>query len=175
VRVFADKVGEVAAAEAEQESAPAAPGPDERACLRLARGKTGPLFAFSAWAGGGTDGECRAACSRAGYRIGTAYQLADDLLDVVGREEAAGKTLGTDARLGKVTLPAVAPDGLERTRAQVHDLCEAARAVLSPWPGAQAAVADFLAFDLQPVFDRCLPGLVVSAGEPNVRHRGGRA
>src|SRR5205814_5084748 len=38
-------------------------------------------------------------------RIGTAYQIYDDCLDLAGSEEATGKTLGTDLAKGKFTLP----------------------------------------------------------------------
>ncbi len=40
-----------------------------------------------------------------GLKIGTAYQVYDDLLDIAGDESKAGKTLGTDLKKGKLTLP----------------------------------------------------------------------
>jgi octaprenyl-diphosphate synthase len=40
-----------------------------------------------------------------GFQIGTAYQIYDDCLDLAGTESATGKTLGTDLRKGKFTLP----------------------------------------------------------------------
>jgi octaprenyl-diphosphate synthase len=40
-----------------------------------------------------------------GLRLGTAYQIYDDCLDIAGSEETVGKTLGTDLRKGKLTLP----------------------------------------------------------------------
>ncbi len=40
-----------------------------------------------------------------GAKIGTAYQIYDDLLDLAGTEEETGKTLGTDLGKGKFTLP----------------------------------------------------------------------
>ena len=40
-----------------------------------------------------------------GMRLGTAYQIYDDCLDIAGQEETAGKTLGSDLRKGKLTLP----------------------------------------------------------------------
>ncbi len=51
-----------------------------------------------------------------GRGVGIAFQIVDDVLDITGREEQAGKTLGTDARQGKLTLPMIhhlrtRPDG----------------------------------------------------------------
>jgi len=40
-----------------------------------------------------------------GLRLGSAYQVYDDCLDIAGNEEKAGKTLGSDLRKGKLTLP----------------------------------------------------------------------
>jgi len=40
-----------------------------------------------------------------GLRLGTAYQIYDDVLDLAGDESQAGKSLGSDLRKGKLTLP----------------------------------------------------------------------
>src|SRR5438270_1871557 len=40
-----------------------------------------------------------------GVQVGTAYQIYDDCIDLAGSESATGKTLGTDLRKGKFTLP----------------------------------------------------------------------
>lgn len=40
-----------------------------------------------------------------GRQVGSAYQIYDDCIDVSGREQTAGKTLGSDLRKGKMTLP----------------------------------------------------------------------
>jgi octaprenyl-diphosphate synthase len=40
-----------------------------------------------------------------GTKLGTAYQIYDDILDFAGDEERFGKTLGTDLQKGKFTLP----------------------------------------------------------------------
>ena len=40
-----------------------------------------------------------------GLKLGTAYQIYDDCLDIAGNEDTVGKTLGTDLRKGKLTLP----------------------------------------------------------------------
>lgn len=58
-----------------------------------------------------------------GRAIGTAFQIADDLLDLIGEEKTAGKSLGTDLDQQKLTLPLIyllqnAPaDQLTRVRA----------------------------------------------------------
>ncbi|MGB1130092.1 MAG: polyprenyl synthetase family protein, partial [Haloferula sp.] len=40
-----------------------------------------------------------------GMALGTVYQIYDDCLDLVGSEDAVGKTLRTDLEKGKLTLP----------------------------------------------------------------------
>jgi octaprenyl-diphosphate synthase len=42
-----------------------------------------------------------------GRSLGIAFQIADDLLDLVGAEETVGKSLGTDLELQKLTLPLI--------------------------------------------------------------------
>lgn len=62
-----------------------------------------------------------------GRNLGLAFQIADDLLDLVGNEEAAGKTLGTDLQQQKLTLPVI--HCLNRLpAAEAADLREAIRA-----------------------------------------------
>jgi octaprenyl-diphosphate synthase len=38
-------------------------------------------------------------------KLGTAYQIYDDVVDLIGSEDQIGKTLGTDLEKGKLTLP----------------------------------------------------------------------
>jgi octaprenyl-diphosphate synthase len=70
--------------------------------------KTAELFRLSCLLGsrlsGFEDGFVDAA-SAFGLRLGTAYQIYDDLADFFGEETKIGKTLGTDLTGGKVTLP----------------------------------------------------------------------
>ena len=40
-----------------------------------------------------------------GLKLGVAYQIYDDCLDLAGDEDVVGKTLGSDLRKGKLTLP----------------------------------------------------------------------
>ncbi len=76
--------------------------------LRIVQMKTGSLFSAAA--------ELAALISEAepnvietfknfGIQVGTAYQIYDDCVDLAGSESATGKTLGTDLRKGKFTLP----------------------------------------------------------------------
>jgi octaprenyl-diphosphate synthase len=70
--------------------------------------KTGALFAAAtglAAAVSGLGEKDQAALSAYGMKLGTAYQIYDDCLDLVGSEEVVGKTLGTDLAKGKLTLP----------------------------------------------------------------------
>jgi len=45
--------------------------------------------------------------SRFGLEFGIAFQIADDLIDIIGDEQAAGKTLGADITKNKLTLPMI--------------------------------------------------------------------
>ncbi|MFO7958243.1 MAG: polyprenyl synthetase family protein [Candidatus Brocadiia bacterium] len=151
---FGRKLCEVCIAEAKEELDLIGEPRDEATCLRLARGTTGPLFAMVAWGAAAHRPRLAAALEEAGYLIGTAYQLADDLLDVVGDPARAGKTLRTDALRHKITLPVVADDGRRETRARIHSLCRQALDTAKAWPSAQSAIRTFFSQDLQPVLDR---------------------
>ncbi|MCX6976370.1 MAG: polyprenyl synthetase family protein, partial [Verrucomicrobia bacterium] len=70
--------------------------------------KTGALFAVACQLGAllnQSSPEIIEALRIFGLRLGTAYQIYDDVLDLAGNETEAGKTLGTDLRKGKLTLP----------------------------------------------------------------------
>ena len=75
---------------------------------RIIEMKTAALFGAASGLGARLNdagAERTAALRDFGLRLGTAYQIYDDLLDLAGDEAAAGKTLGTDLRKGKLTLP----------------------------------------------------------------------
>lgn len=70
--------------------------------------KTGALFAAASRLAAvlsGTPEAVSRAMSDYGMKLGTAYQIYDDVVDLVGSEDQIGKTLGTDLAKGKLTLP----------------------------------------------------------------------
>ena len=76
--------------------------------LRVVAGKTGSLIATSARYGARFSGaplEVEEALTAYGERIGSAFQLSDDILDIASESEESGKTPGTDLREGVPTLP----------------------------------------------------------------------
>jgi heptaprenyl diphosphate synthase len=87
------------------------PGPDEDALahyLRVVEGKTGSLIATSARYGARFSGASRdveEALTAYGEKVGIAFQLSDDILDVASDSDESGKTPGTDLREGVPTLP----------------------------------------------------------------------
>ena len=76
--------------------------------FRIIEMKTGALFAAATGLAGNLSGVDAATETRLfnyGMKLGTAYQIYDDCLDLVGSEEVVGKTLRTDLAKGKLTLP----------------------------------------------------------------------
>jgi heptaprenyl diphosphate synthase len=76
--------------------------------LRVVAEKTGSLIATSARLGAmlsGAGPDVVELLTAYGEKIGVAFQLSDDLLDVVGSVDEFGKTPGTDLREGISTLP----------------------------------------------------------------------
>ncbi|HBZ8769211.1 TPA: polyprenyl synthetase family protein, partial [Klebsiella pneumoniae] len=65
------------------------------------------------------------ALDRYAENIGLAFQVQDDILDVVGDTATLGKRQGADQQLGKSTYPALL--GLEQARKKAHDLIADAR------------------------------------------------
>jgi len=75
---------------------------------RIIEMKTAALFAAAAELGAyinEASPEVISAMKTFGLKLGIAYQIYDDCLDIAGSESSAGKTLGSDFRKGKLTLP----------------------------------------------------------------------
>ena len=88
-----------------------APGADPvRHYLEVLADKTGSLVATSARFGAtfaGIDEDLVGALTAFGEEVGVAFQISDDLLDIVSEGGASGKQPGTDLREGIATLPAL--------------------------------------------------------------------
>ncbi|HSP36445.1 MAG TPA: polyprenyl synthetase family protein [Frankiaceae bacterium] len=146
-------------------------GPPVEHYLRVIDDKTGSLIATSGRLGAQLAGAGAAtveALATYGQRIGVAFQLSDDLLDITSGSEESGKTPGTDLREGIRTLPILfaeqdgfelpvdlssdnvlaealvqlrAHPALERARASLQREADAARACLIDLPDIPARSA----------------------------------
>lgn len=111
--------------------------------------KTGDLIVFCLKAGGriaSASAEQLKALETFGRAIGLAFQIQDDILDLVGDESKLGKKTQSDLKQQKVTYPYFI--GLEESRAEVDRLTKQAREAVSngliPSPGRLLGIADYL-------------------------------
>ena len=89
--------------------------------------KTARLIALSAEAGAilaNAQNSLEEALRRYGEKIGTAFQIVDDVLDFVADEETLGKPVGSDLRQGLATLPVLLFLTSESDQRVVHDVLE---------------------------------------------------
>jgi geranylgeranyl diphosphate synthase, type II len=92
------------------------------------RRKTGRLLCAALTMGGrigGADAEALAHLERYGTNVGLAFQIVDDLLDIVGEQSKMGKGVRKDATHGKLTYPSLlgVEESRERARALVAQAC----------------------------------------------------
>jgi len=83
---------------------------DEETYLRIISLKTASLCAACCSLGAKLAGASDADITRLetyGWSLGTAFQIQDDILDVIGDARTVGKTLGIDVEKGKMTLPMI--------------------------------------------------------------------
>lgn len=145
--------GEVCEAESEQELILRGRDSGWASCLSIARRKTGALFAFIGFACAGRDPALQAALEEAGYLIGTAYQISDDILDVAGDETASGKTLGTDAARQKRTAVNNTEPAPEDPVGFIREASEKAESLLARWPDALRGWRSFMQEDMTPALE----------------------
>ena len=114
---------------------------------RLQSLKTGELIRCAAllgcYAGGASEIMCEAAEEYA-LGIGRAFQVIDDILDVVGDESVLGKPIGSDKDSGKTTFLTFM--SIDEARAYAAKLTDAAKAAISKFEGSEilCALADYL-------------------------------
>ncbi len=107
------------------------------------RRKTGAMFQVSIRLGAmiaRASRRQRSALEKYGQRLGLAFQIVDDLLDVGGDENKLGKRAGKDADRGKLTFPGLLGVDESRRRAE-HLIAEARAAVASLGPQAEGLEA----------------------------------
>jgi geranylgeranyl diphosphate synthase type II len=92
------------------------------------------------------DARKLSAITRFGQRLGLAFQIIDDILDVTQTSEILGKSAGKDVAAKKATYPAVI--GLEKSRAEARRLTRQAHNALSMFSSSDAeplhALANYL-------------------------------
>jgi geranylgeranyl diphosphate synthase type II len=118
--------------------------PSELEQLKTMHGmKTGAMLRAACTSGAILAGASASELERAesyGANLGLAFQVADDILDIVGDEAKLGKPVGSDERMQKSTYPGLL--GLEQSRRMARDLSERAVQALDCHSGDRA---EFLA------------------------------
>lgn len=119
--------GQVIDVESDREDSPL----DEDELLEMYELKTSALLEASFMVGGilagANDNEIEL-LEEIGKNLGLAFQIRDDILDIVGDEAVLGKPIGSDERGGKLTYAARV--GLEAAEAKVREYSDAALAAL---------------------------------------------
>ena len=109
--------------------------------------KTGALIRFACEAGavlGKANHGDRTALVKYGEAIGAAFQLSDDLLDVISTEEEMGKAVAKDSDKGKGTIVGLV--GVERSREILSDLARDADAQLESFGRTAQPLKDITRF-----------------------------
>jgi geranylgeranyl diphosphate synthase type II len=112
--------------------------------------KTGAMFVVSLRLGAivaGAKSEQRSKLDEYGRKLGLAFQIADDLLDVRGSEAAAGKRVGKDSPRGKLTFPGLL--GEEESRRRAERLIDEACAAIAPLGAAAERLAALARYVLE--------------------------
>lgn len=90
---------------------------------QMHRFKTGALIEASVVLGalaGGAGADCMARLQRYGAAVGLAFQIVDDILDVIGDTTILGKTQGADIKRNKPTYPAIV--GIDQAQLRAREL-----------------------------------------------------
>ena len=134
--------GQAADLEAEKEAAPTAD-----LVAKIHENKTGRLITASLLVGAILAGVSEETLSRVdlyGRKIGLAFQIKDDLLDVESDAATLGKASGKDAAAGKATFPGVW--GVDRSRQLLAENVAAAVEAASGLPGGGGVLPELARF-----------------------------
>lgn len=107
------------------------PTKDEQTLYYIHAHKTADMILSSLRAGafaGNADQKTIDAFTEYAENLGLAFQIQDDLLDIFGDVKKLGKSIGKDAKVDKLTFPAVY--GVERSREMQQACCDKAIAAL---------------------------------------------
>jgi octaprenyl-diphosphate synthase len=111
--------------------------------FQIVDGKTASLFRWAMFAGaraGGLDARATEALEGFGQKLGIAFQLVDDVLDIAGDPSSTGKALLADLREGKMTYPLILAMERDRSLAPLlEDFCAAVEVDLDPEVAAKVA------------------------------------
>jgi heptaprenyl diphosphate synthase len=156
VRIQARTFARLVQGQIEETTGPAEGADPLEHYLGVLAGKTGSLIAASGHLGAllaGAEPEVVTTLTSVCEKIGIAFQLSDDILDVSSESDESGKTPGTDLREGVHTLPVLhvlrstAPDDAHLRELLVSDLSDdalhaEALALLRAHPAMERARAD---------------------------------
>ena len=109
--------------------------------------KTGALFRYACEAGAilaRASADDRERVAAFGAEIGLIFQIADDLIDVEGAPDKAGKATAKDASRGKATL--VGLNGVAAARSELRQGVERALEIIAPFGPEGAVLADAARF-----------------------------
>jgi geranylgeranyl diphosphate synthase type II len=109
--------------------------------------KTGALMLASIECGaviGGASPEQRKALVRYGQAAGLAFQIADDILDIVADQDVLGKNIGSDQERSKATYPALL--GLGESRQRARELRDIALTALDSFGASAQPLRDIAGY-----------------------------
>ncbi|MFH5776696.1 polyprenyl synthetase family protein [Paracoccus broussonetiae] len=117
------------------------------AIKRLQSAKTGALIVFSATSGAIMAGEDTGPLTEYARNIGLAFQIQDDILDVIGDEAETGKRLNKDGAANKATFVSLL--GLDGARDKARKLVRNAESALEPYGEAAGNLRDLARFIIE--------------------------
>jgi geranylgeranyl diphosphate synthase type II len=109
--------------------------PDRDTLTFIHTHKTAALITASVRMGGilaDSDGNILKALTEYGERIGLAFQIIDDILNIEGKAEELGKASGSDAKMKKMTYPSLY--GVEKSKREAENLVSEAIDALALFP-----------------------------------------